>query len=82
MTYITTAERIGRSIGLTEGRAEGLREAIAMTLIAYFGVEGETFLPLLQQIVEPDTLRVLLNRILVSTTLDEVRDAIDEATRS
>ncbi len=75
MAYITTAERIGRSMGLTEGRAEGLREAITTR----FGTASETLLPRVQQIAEPETLHTLFNQLLTSTTLDDVRAAIDEA---
>jgi hypothetical protein len=59
MTYITTAERIGRSMGLAEGRTEGLREGITMALTARFGTAGEALLPLVQQIAEPDTLHAV-----------------------
>ena len=71
MAYITTAERIGRT--------EGLREALAMTLATRFGAASEPLLPALQQFHNPDTLHTLFNRILGSTTLDDVRAAIDEA---
>jgi hypothetical protein len=82
MTYITTAERIGHSMGLAEGRIEGLREAIALTLTTRFGAASEPLLPALQQVNNPDTLHALFTRILGSATLDDVRAAIDEVTRA
>ena len=79
MAYVTYAERMRHSIGLKKGRAEGLRDAIEMTLATYFGEEGKALLPSLQQIVEPDTLHALLGRILNLATLDETRAVIEEA---
>jgi hypothetical protein len=73
MAYITTAERIGRTLGL--------REAIAITLTTRFGAASEPLLPALQQLHDPDTLHTLFNRILGSATLDEARAAIDEASQ-
>lgn len=79
MTYITYAERMRSSINLKEGRSEGLREAIMVTLTNRFGTSSEALLPLLEQITEPDTLHILLVRTLSVVTLDEARTVIEEA---
>ncbi len=52
-----------------------------MTLTTRFGAAGEPLLPALQQFDDPETLHGLFTRILGSTTLDDVRAAIDEARR-
>lgn len=78
MTYVTYGERIGR----TEGRAEGLREAIATALTARFGETGAALLPEVERLREPEMLHTLFSRILTAATLDEAQAAVREAAQA
>jgi hypothetical protein len=79
MTYITTAERIGREDGLIEGRTEGMREGVLISLAALlrarFGAAGDELIPDLRQITDIEVLQRILARAATATTLDEVRAA-------
>ena len=75
MSYITTAERIGRAEGLKAGRAEGLVEGIAAMLDMKFGQAGLALIAEIQTIDDIAILERLLQVIKSATTLDEVRAA-------
>jgi hypothetical protein len=69
MTYIT----YGEQLGLAQGRAEGLQEGIAAILELKFGEAGSALLPEIREITDSVTLRAVLERSKIATTLDEVR---------
>jgi hypothetical protein len=73
MTYITYGERIGLERGRTEGRAEGLQEAVALGLELRFGAASTGFLAEIREITDLDQLHAIMERIKTATTIEDVR---------
>jgi hypothetical protein len=81
MTYVTTAERYGRSEGLREGRSEGLieglieglQQGIVLALKIKFGLVGSALTSEIREIRDPALLRSIMERIETAATVDEVR---------
>jgi hypothetical protein len=69
MTYVTTAERYGRS----EGLVEGLQEGIALAVEIKFGPTGRPLLPEIQQIKDLALLHEIMDRLKTAATLDQIR---------
>ena len=77
MAYMTYAERRGleqgRTVGLAEGRAEGLRKGIVLAAKIKFGAASEPLMPEIGGIADPDVLEAIMARLETATTLEEVR---------
>ena len=85
MPYITSFERLGMKKGLKEGEKKGLKEgekkgekkgllrAIGVTLNTKFGEAGSQILDELQDIDDAELLARILERVLQSQEIDELR---------
>jgi hypothetical protein len=78
MTYITTAERIG----MEQGRREGLLEGIALGLRLKFGAAGQALMDEIGQIDDPALVQAIFDRIETATTIEEIRQVYEPASKS
>jgi len=73
MPYVTSWERMGAE----RGRAEGLREAIEVTLRHKFPRAGRQLLPEIRLLSDPKKLRALQRAIVKATSIDDVRRLLE-----
>jgi hypothetical protein len=71
--YITSFEQMAMEEGEIRGRAEGLRDGIALALRSKFGDAGQKLMAEVTQVHDIERLKRMMAAIMIATTLEDAR---------